>query len=45
MRFLHISDLHLGKVIHGVSMIENGDQPYWIEMYGIIASAAGQTAA
>lgn len=33
MRFLHISDLHFGKVIHGVSMLENGDQPYWVERF------------
>ena len=33
MRFLHISDLHFGKVIHGVSMLENGDQPYWVEKF------------
>ena len=33
MRFLHISDLHLGKMIHGVSMLENGDQPYWIDRF------------
>lgn len=33
MRFLHISDLHLGKVIHGVSMIENGDQPHWVDRF------------
>ena len=33
MRFLHISDLHLGKVIHGVSMLENGDQPYWVDQF------------
>ncbi len=33
MRFLHISDLHLGKVIHGVSLLENGDQPYWAERF------------
>jgi len=33
MRFLHISDLHLGKVIHGVSMLENGDQPCWVERF------------
>ena len=37
MRFLHISDLHLGKVIHGVSMLENGDQPYWIERFLALA--------
>ena len=33
MRFLHISDLHLGKVLHGVSLLENGDQPYWIDRF------------
>lgn len=33
MKFLHISDLHLGKVVHGVSMLENGDQPWWIERF------------
>ena len=37
MRFLHISDLHLGKVIHGVSMLENGDQPAWIERFLALA--------
>ena len=31
MRFLHLSDLHFGKSIHGVSLLENGDQPYWVE--------------
>ena len=30
MRFLHIADLHLGKVIHGVSMLERGDQEHWV---------------
>ena len=33
MKFLHISDLHFGKVIHGVSMLENRDQPYWAEKF------------
>ena len=33
MRFLHIADLHLGKVIYGTSMLENGDQPYWVEEF------------
>lgn len=33
MRFLHISDLHLGKVLHGVSLLESGDQPYWIDRF------------
>ena len=33
MKFLHISDLHFGKVIHGVSMLENGDQPFWTDRF------------
>ncbi len=33
MRFLHIADLHLGKTIHGVSLIENGDQPYFVDRF------------
>lgn len=31
MKLFHLADLHLGKCIHGYSMIEMGDQPYWIE--------------
>ena len=31
MKFFHLGDLHLGKCIHGYSMIEMGDQPFWIE--------------
>ncbi len=31
MRFFHLADLHLGKCIHGYSLIEMGDQPYWME--------------
>ncbi len=31
MKLFHLADLHLGKNIHGYSMIEMGDQPYWIE--------------
>ncbi|MBR3475033.1 MAG: exonuclease SbcCD subunit D [Oscillospiraceae bacterium] len=30
MKFLHVSDLHLGKMLHGVSLLENGDQPAWV---------------
>lgn len=33
MKILHISDLHFGKVIHGISMLENGDQPYWVDRF------------
>ncbi|MBQ5674945.1 MAG: exonuclease SbcCD subunit D [Lachnospiraceae bacterium] len=31
MKLFHLADLHLGKCIHGYSMIEMGDQPYWME--------------
>lgn len=31
MKFFHLADLHLGKCIHGFSMIEMGDQPFWID--------------
>lgn len=31
MKFFHLADLHLGKCIHGYSMIEMGDQPFWME--------------
>ena len=31
MKLFHLADLHLGKCIHGYSMIEMGDQPFWIE--------------
>ena len=33
MKFIHISDLHLGKSIHGVSLIDNGDQVVWVERF------------
>lgn len=33
MRILHIADLHLGKTVHGVSMLENGDQPHWVTAF------------
>ena len=31
MRLFHLGDLHLGKNIHGYSMIEMNDQPFWAE--------------
>ena len=31
MKFFHLADLHFGKSIYGYSMIEMGDQPFWIE--------------
>ena len=37
MKFLHVSDLHFGKVIHGVSMLENGDQPHWVDQFLALA--------
>ena len=33
MKFLHLADLHFGKSIHGVSLMENGDQPAWAERF------------
>ncbi len=33
MRFLHLADLHLGKIIYGASMIDNGDQKVWAERF------------
>lgn len=31
MKVFHLADLHLGKCIHGYSMVEMGDQPFWVE--------------
>lgn len=33
MRFLHLADLHFGKSIHGISLLEHGDQEYWVEQF------------
>ena len=33
MRFIHLSDLHMGKMLHSLSLLENGDQPYWVERF------------
>lgn len=33
MKIIHISDLHLGKIVNGYSMLEEGDQPYWCEQF------------
>jgi len=33
MNIIHVSDLHLGKSIHGVSMVENGDQTVWVDRF------------
>lgn len=37
MRFLHLADLHFGKSIYGVSLLENGDQPAWVERFLTLA--------
>ncbi len=33
MRFLHLADLHLGKSLHGVSLLESGDQADWVRRF------------
>lgn len=33
MKFIHVSDLHLGKYLYGYSMIDQKDQPYWIKQF------------
>ena len=33
MRFLHLADLHFGKSIYGTSLLENGDQSYWVDRF------------
>lgn len=31
MKFIHLADLHLGKSLYGISMVDNGDQKFWVE--------------
>ena len=31
MKFLHLADLHLGKALHGISLLESGDQPNFVD--------------
>lgn len=33
MKFIHIADLHIGKSLHGFSLIENKDQPHWVDQF------------
>lgn len=33
MKLMHISDLHLGKTLHRVSLLEAGDQPRWVDAF------------
>lgn len=37
MRFIHIADLHFGKSMHGVSLLENGDQGFWVDQFLALA--------
>lgn len=33
MRIYHLSDLHFGKSIYGLSMLDNGDQRFWVDRF------------
>ena len=33
MKFYHLADLHFGKSIYGLSMLENGDQRFWVDSF------------
>ena len=33
MRFIHLADLHFGKSLHGVSLLDNGDQRFWTDRF------------
>ena len=33
MRIIHLADLHLGKIIHGISLLENRDQTHWVDAF------------
>lgn len=33
MKFYHLADLHIGKTVHGISMLDNGDQRHWIDRF------------
>ena len=33
MKFIHLADLHLGKSLHGVSLLESGDQAHWVSAF------------
>ena len=38
MRFIHLADLHLGKSLHGVNLLESGDQPVWVDRFLALAA-------
>ena len=31
MKLIHLADLHFGKSLHGVSLLDAGDQPYFVD--------------
>ena len=33
MKFIHIADLHFGKSLYGYSLIDQGDQKYWVDKF------------
>ncbi len=33
MKFFHLADLHLGKSLHGVNLLDSGDQPHWVGQF------------
>ena len=37
MKIIHLADLHLGKSLHGVNLLESGDQPYWVDRFLALA--------
>lgn len=37
MKFFHLSDLHFGKMLHGTSLLERGDQRDWVEKFLALA--------
>ena len=32
MKFFHVGDLHFGKMLHNVSLVE-ADQSFWVEEF------------
>ena len=33
MKIIHLADLHLGKSLHGVNLLDSGDQPHWVAAF------------
>lgn len=38
MKLIHLADLHLGKSLHGVNLLDSGDQPHWVEAFLALAA-------